>query len=907
MKQILLWVWWISIVALSCGREKAISYSDEIKPILNKKCLRCHGGIKALGGFSLLFPEDALTPAESGKLPIVPGNPGASELIARIKHNDPELKMPQEGEALSWDEIELLERWIRQGANFDEHWAYRPLVRPEVPKVDDAQWPLNNIDRFVLEKMQKNHLTPNPMADIHTLVRRLSFDLTGLPPGLETIVEEVGEPSIENIDQIVELLLASPHYGEHLAALWLDLARYADSNGYEKDMGRSIWRFRDWVIKAFNDDIPFNQFTIEQLAGDLLENPTKDQLIATAFHRNTMTNTEGGTEDEEFRTMSVIDRVNTTFEVWQGTTMSCVQCHSHPYDPFRQEDYYHILAYFNNTQDADIDSEYPYILEHHDSIQEKMQAVGLKIKNLDDRYDTIVISAAIDKPSIRQLIYPRLFGDFADDFQDVLIQHRGSFNNSAYNANNQKNKNYYLVFSQLTLDDLTAIKFHYFSRGDDARIDVYLDNTSGAPVLQTQMTEPSGKTWDWKTETIKGVSGRHDLIFHFVNTSGDFRTGVVDLREIELVYNDQPLDDDVRQLQDSLLTLYRSGIKTPIMRNHSDLLARKTHVFERGNYLVKGAEVSPAIPAVLNQSNTSVDDRLAFARWLVSENNHLTPRVFVNRIWAYIFGEGLVRTPEDFGTQGEPPTHPELLDYLAYEFSHDWQWSVKRLIREIVSSATYRQSSRIDKSKLELDPYNLYYSRATRIRLSAEQIRDQALTVSGLLNPAIGGESVMPPQPEGVWQVIYSDAKWKADYPEDQYRRALYTYWKRTTPYPSMVAFDSPSREFCVSRRIVTNTPLQALVTLNDTVYLEAAQALGAHMGSKYDGDLEQAIASGYRRALLRNPDKESLQILVNLYLEANGPKPELISYHGTEQKRIDPFTVVANAIMNLDAFLTKS
>lgn len=874
--------------------------------MLNQKCLRCHGGIKALGDFSLLFPEEALAPNESGKMAIVPGNPAASEMIRRVKHTDPEMVMPQEGERLTPAEVELLEKWIRQGAKFDDHWAYRRLTKPDLPEISNRDWPQNDIDRFILAQMDQHELKPNEQADIMTLVRRLSFDLTGLPPVLDSLQNSVGMPSRDHLDQIIELYLSSPHYGEHLAALWLDLARYADSNGYEKDMGRSIWRFRDWVIDAFNHDMPFNQFTVDQLAGDLLANPTKDQLIATAFHRNTMTNTEGGTEDEEFRTMSVIDRVNTTYEVWQATTMSCVQCHSHPYDPFRHQDFYHALAYFNNTQDADIDSEYPYILEHPDSTAEKMAALTNELQHIDDRYADVDIEA-FDWSAIRKLTYPRLFGDFADDFQNVLIQHQGSFNNSAYNANNQKNKHYYLVFSNINLENLTDIKYHYFSRGDDARIDIYLDDLEGKPVLQTLMTEPKSKDWEWMSNSLENLSGTHDLIFHFVNTSGDFLTGVVNLREIELVYDDQPLKSTVREIQDSLLVLYRSGIKTPVMKSHDDLLDRKTYVFERGNYLVKGVEVSPRVPDVLNKDSIKISDRLEFAQWLVSEHNPLTPRVIVNRIWAYIFGEGLVRTSEDFGTQGDPPTHPELLDYLAYQFSHDWQWSIKRLIKEIVSSATYQQSSRIEQHKMDADPYNLLYSRASRVRLSAEQIRDQALTISGLLHPEVGGESVMPPQPEGVWQVIYSSAKWEATKPEDKYRRALYTYWKRTTPYPSMVAFDSPSREFCVSKRILTNTPLQALVTLNDTVYLEAAEALGNYMESNYSSDLKEAIRAGFRRALLDEPGEETLYILVNLYQEANAARPELIAYRDENEDRLKPFTVVANAIMNLDAFLTKS
>jgi hypothetical protein len=342
------------------------------------------------------------------------------------------------------------------------------------------------------------------------------------------------------------------------------------------------------------------------------------------------------------------------------------------------------------------------------------------------------------------------------------------------------------------------------------------------------------------------------------------------------------------------------------MKDRSDLLSRQTFVFDRGNYLVKGNEVEARVPEILNQNNVEVRDRLNFARWLVSGDNPLTARVMVNRIWGHVFGEGLVSTPEDFGTQGALPTHPELLDYLAYHFSHDWDWSLKRLIKEIVLSATYQQSSKTSAEKLELDPYNEYYSRGNRVRLSAEQIRDQALVISGLLNPKIGGKSVMPPQPDGVWQVVYNSDTWEAKKTEDKYRRGLYTYWKRTTPYPSMTAFDSPSREFCVSKRIRTNTPLQALVTLNDTVYIEAAQALGAYMAKTGRENLQEAIKKGFHKALLVDPDPQTVEVLEELFYQATAPSTELPSLRH-EPVTLDPYTVVANAIMNLDAFLTKS
>jgi hypothetical protein len=620
-----------------------------------------------------------------------------------------------------------------------------------------------------------------------------------------------------------------------------------------------------------------------------------------------MTNTEGGTEDEEYRVTSVMDRVNTTFELWQGTTISCVQCHAHPYDPFTHKEYYNLLAIFNNTQDADIDSEYPYLLEIPDSLQGKIKEVASWIKNIDATY--VIPEGDVTQKEIERLVYPRLFGDFADDFQDVLISSNGRFNNSAYNANNQKDKKYYLVYKDVDLDAIKAIKYQYICNGDDAITHLYLDDLQGNPVSSTIMTAPKKEgDWTWKTEELPHLSGRHDLIFHFENSTGDFRSGVVNFKEIELVQRDKKLSDKLRSHQDSILTLYRRGIKTPILKERSDLLKRSSYVFERGNYLVRGDEVTPGVPKILQKDTLPVLDRLALARWLVSDQNPLTARVMVNRIWAYIFGEGLVSTPEDFGTQGEPPTHAALLDYLAYQFSHTWRWSIKTLVRNIVLSATYQQSSDVDSIKIQIDPFNKWYSRGNRFRLSAEQIRDQALVVSGLFNEKVGGKSVMPPQPDGVWQVVYSNERWNISDAEEKYRRGLYTFWKRTAPYPSMAAFDSPSREFCVSRRIRTNTPLQALVTLNDTVYLEAAAALGLLMENQgQNADIMQAIQAGYKRAIGKEPDEEVLTILKELYDRAALPREKLMVDSSNDEDLLKPYTVVANTILNLDALLTKS
>lgn len=900
------------LVQCGCNHDKNdISYSEQIKPILNKKCLRCHGGIRKQSGFSLLFQEEAFAKAESGAHAMVPGKAKESEMIRRIRSEDPELRMPQEGPPCTIAEIKLLEQWIDQGAKWDTHWSYTTLSEHESPTAQ-SEWARTDFDHYVENKLLELGLSPNEMASPNQLARRVSLDITGLPPEPNQVSAYLSSPSEHQYQNMLEQLLASPHYGERMASMWLDLARYADSKGYEKDAHRSIWRYRDWLINAFNQDLPFDQFTKDQLAGDLIENGTKDQLIATAFHRNTMTNDEGGTEDEEYRSAAIIDRVNTTFEVWQGTTIGCVQCHSHPYDPIRHEEYYQLFALFNTTQDADIGNEYPYLFESKDSIHEaEVNEVAQWIRS--QRNITHELSA-VTREEIKQLIFPRLQADLADDHREILIHEDGAFRNSAMNANNQKDKTYYLLYENVPMDGLSSIHYHYHSKGDDVAVKVYLDSIGGRLVSQAELqnTKDAIDLFNWASINTESFVGNHDLIFHIINTSGDFLTGVALFKEIELGYGEARVSKLMRKQQDRLLKIYRQGIQTPIMREQSELFSRKTHVFERGNYLTKGREVSPGVPNIFNPKKALVENRLQLADWLVSRENPLTSRVIVNRIWEMFFGHGIVETLEDFGTQGIEPTHQKVLDVLADKFSGEWNWSLKRLVKEILSSATYRQSSTTSDEKLMLDPFNYNLSRGARMRLSAEQIRDQALSISGLLSRKIGGPSVMPPQPDRVWQVVYSNAKWIEAEGEDRYRRGLYTYWKRTTPYPSMIAFDSPSREFCVSRRIRTNTPLQALVTLNDTVYLEAAFALAKWMAHEANGNVDVAITRGYERALLVKPDQETLNILKSLYNEAVVPKAQMVSSE-TEAPANDysleiikPLSVVANAIMNLDAFLTK-
>ena len=934
--------WWLSIIVaiflLGLSQfwgcfDRKVDFNTEIRPILNAKCMRCHGGVKSQGDLSFLFREEVLVAAESGHIAVVPGKVNKSELIARITHHDPEERMPYEDEPLSEKEIDLFKRWIRQGAKWQDHWAYIPPKPYSLPKVKNRQWPQNGIDHFILAKLEEAELPPSEEAPSAELLRRLSLDLTGLPPTLEEVNAFMVDSSKNVYENTVDRLLASPHFGERWAAMWLDLARYADTQGYEKDPHRDIWKFRDWVIKAFNDDMPFDQFTIEQLAGDLLPNPSEDQLIATAFHRNTMNNTEGGTEDEEYRTATAIDRVNTTWTVWQSTTMECVQCHSHPYDPFKQEDYYAFYDFFNQSMDADLDSELPVLEAFSPEQDSAIEAILTQMMAEDE---TIVINKqAARSEQIKQAIYPMILPGDCDDFQDVVIWNNGWAQNWAQNPNNIPDKNFWMKFEQVDFTKLTDISYTYRCNGDQAAIELRLDTVDGE--LLHRIDLPQTEEGKWRTEKIAvELNEVRDVYIIPVNKGINVPEGLFVLKSIFLHEENRTDDPQLPALRDSLLKVRKQATRTPIMRNKN--MGRQTHVFERGNWLVKGKAIpTAAVPAFLPQLPEELPkNRLAMAQWLVSPANPLAARVIVNRFWEQIFGIGIVETTEDFGSQGFKPTHPELLDWLALRFSQNFAWSIKALLKELVMSATYRQNSRSRKDGVEKDPQNLLLARGPRIRLTAEQLRDQALAVSGLLSDKMYGPSVMPYQPDSVWQVVYNGGEWKESEGEDKYRRALYTYWRRTSPYPSMVTFDSPSREFCVSRRIRTNTPLQALVTLNDPVYIEAAEAMAILMAEKGGESIGQQLTYGYQLALMRTPEPPKLEALENLYAEAiryyqNEPassegiikkvvnkvaadkkeseeekKKENRKFPPLEKPQLKALAVVANAILNLDSFIMK-
>ncbi|GAB3014840.1 hypothetical protein GCM10027051_18050 [Niabella terrae] len=879
-----------------------IDFNTEVKPILNKKCIACHGGVKQSGGFSVLFREEALANTESGKPAIVPGKPDESEFMRRITVTDPEERMPYKHEPLSKQEIKTLRNWIKQGAEWGKHWAYISVQPQNPPDVED-DWIKNDIDKFIFQKLDEENLEPSLEADKPTLLRRVSLDLTGLPASDAMAKKFLNDPSKKAYENLVEDLLSSPAYGERWASLWLDLARYADTKGYEKDEYRSIWRYRDWLINAFNTDKPYNDFLIEQLAGDLLPNPTNAQYIATAFHRNTLTNDEGGTDNEEYRISAVVDRVNTTWEALMGTTFACVQCHSHPYDPFKHEEYYKFMAFFNNTRDEDSFEEFPLLREYKDKD-------SLVFENLKGWLQKSVSPAAYSEtirfiktgqPVINAVVSDEFVNSALADTKWLSLRNNGSARIKKVNLNGK-----------------TQLMFRYTTPTDGGIWRLHLDSVLG-PVFATVSLKPT-QGWQVATIDLAQQSGTHDVWFTYHNPS--LKSSEENGAMFSWFYFKPPFPGEGKPGYDSAYKHYNELIasnnvtRTPILIENPADLFRTTNIFERGSWLSKGEAVKPDVPHVLNpMPANSPKNRLGLAMWLTDKKNPLTSRTLVNRLWEQLFGNGIAETLDDLGTQGVPPTHRKLLDYLSWKLVNENNWSIKKLLKEMVMSATYRQKSEISKDLLAKDPHNKLYARGPRVRLSAEQIRDQSLAVSNLLSRKMYGKSVMPFQPEGIWNSPYSATRWKLSEGEDQNRRAVYTFWKRTAAYPSMINFDAADRASCVARRIRTNTPLQALTTLNDSAFLVMARSFAHHMKDLAGNDARAQIQKGYEAMMYKPISSNKLNALVGLYNQAfkkyTADKNSVSEILGEDTAHTNAQTaamvVVANAMLNLDEWLNKS
>jgi hypothetical protein len=811
---------------------KKVDFNREVRPILAKNCFACHGQdeAKRAKGLRLDRRESAVKPLKSGETAIVPGDADSSELILKVTNEDETLRMPprKSGNRLTAGEVDVLRRWIEQGAEFTPHWA---LIAPNalsLPEVNDKAWSRNGIDLWILARLESERLQPSPEADRFTLLRRASLDLRGLPPAPHELDEFMQDSAPGAYERAIDRFLDDPAFGERWARMWLDQARYADSAGFGSDPLRpNIWRYRDWVIDAFNRNVPFDQSTVEQIAGDLLPHPSLEQKIATAFHRNTMTNTEGGTDDEEFRVAAIKDRVDTTMQVWMGLTMGCAKCHSHKFDPITHEEYYKFYAFFNQTADNDQPAETPVVPAPNARILDVIHRIDARIAVL--RKELEARSTA-----------------------------------------------------------LTAAQAKWESglgpAGGKARKDLPKE-------VQSVLDTPVGKRTKAQSETL----ARH------------FRSVAPELK---------PLRDEITALEKSKPEIP----SVPVMVELPADKRRATHILRKGNFLDPGDAVESGVPASLPSLPAGAPkNRLGLAQWLVDRRNPLTARVAVNRFWAQIFGAGLVETEEDFGSQGEPPSHPELLDWLAVRFRESG-WDTKSLLRLIVTSATYRQSSSVRPEALAKDPRNRLLARAPRVRLEAEMVRDQALALSGLLSHEIGGPSVFPPQPAGLWQAAFNGQRtWSTSRGDARYRRGLYTFWRRTVPYPSMAVFDAPSREICAVRRARTNTPLQSFVTLNDPVYVEAAQALARRIVHDGGANVESRARFGLKLCLCRPPRQEQLDPLIALYTaevdryrkdrpaamalatDPLGPLPP-----GIDAAELAAWTTVANVLLNLDAVLTK-
>ncbi len=889
-------------VIIAIKPDSRIDFSSQVKPIFNKKCITCHGGVKQKGGFSLLFRDEALANTKSGKPAIIPGKPAESELIKRIVSTDPDIRMPYKHPPLTDQEIKILKQWIKEGAQWGEHWAYVPVKRELVPDSRKG-WIRNDVDQFVYQKFKEEKLSPSGEAERAILLRRVSLDLTGLPPTAAQAQTFLTDNSPKAYENLVDGLLASPGYGERWTSLWLDLARYADTKGYEKDGSRTIWKYRDWLIHAFNTDKPYNNFLMEQLAGDLMPDPDDAKYIATSFHRNTMTNDEGGTDNEEFRTAAVLDRVNTTWGALLGTTFNCVQCHSHPYDPFKHEEYYKFMAFFNNSRDEDSDLEYPLLRQYNKADSLKLNSVvewlGKNVSLAEGKKYYKFLKTW--QPSINTLK--------CDQFVN------GALLDCSAGLRNQGT----CRLKNVVLDQKDQLIFRYHTNINGGKWTIYLDSLNGRLLKTIPLVNRENKgSWQIGTADLPSAQGKHSLYFKFYNPSlkSPEETGVM----FDWLWFDQKFPGKGKpgfeMASNSFNELMHAPVETiPVMvENNSDQF-RATHVFVRGNRSVKGNEVTPDVPHTLNPMPAGAPkNRLGMAMWLTDPANPLVARTLVNRLWEQLFGYGLAETLEDLGSQGIPPTHRELLDHLSWKFMHDFNWSVKKVLKEMVLSATYRQDSKVTEELLKKDPNNKFYARGPRVRLSAEQIRDQGLAVSNVLSSKMYGKSVMPFQPEGIWRSPYSGDLWKISEGEDQFRRAVYTYWKRTAPYPSMITFDGGAREVCITRRIRTNTPLQALTTLNDSTYLVMARYFASRMNELGGGEVNKKIAKGYELMMYKPISEGRLNALKELYDTSfnkykNDPKgsAQMLGIHDKPDPESASLVMVASAMLNMDEWLNKN
>ena len=1009
----------IGLAEASLAGEPKVDFNRDIRPILSNKCFACHGPDEEHREADLrLDIREVAIAVGSDRKAIVPGKPNDSELVLRICSDDPDTVMPprETEKPLTQQEIEILQRWISEGAEYQGHWSFLPIkseALPPIPALPLQAQVRNGIDHFIYAKLAEHELQPSSEADRNTLIRRVYLDLIGLLPTPAEVEQFVSDTRPEAYEQLVERLLKSPHYGERWGRHWLDQARYADSNGYTIDAERVMWPYRDWVIRALNDDMPFDQFTIEQLAGDLLPNATKYQKIATGFHRNTLINQEGGTDPEQFRVESVIDRVNTTGAVWLGLTIGCAQCHTHKFDPIQHREYYELMAFFNQCADindvgptVDVHAGELFVQDFQSDAMRELTAASAEIAQLQStrgdrqsKWEASLIADSSQRLSPQQLPWTVIIPEKATAEQAKLTV----LDDQSILATQGILREIYVVESSVLPADTTIGSFQLKAIPHESlpksgpglagngnfvltAVEFYLDDEllplSSAISTHAQPNYPVANLIDgnpgtgWAINVAAGATlamnsehtawlnlgravaagGKRLKIVLRHELNNDYNLGrfqlalspqvaesASDPRLLEAIHvaskertKEQreyfetafaAVDTDYKEANQRLNAIRQKiglgpQVNTMVMRDVAE--RRPTYILTRGDFLRPDKETGPVepnvcqvLPPLTSQSISSPPTRLDLARWLVSKINPLTPRVTVNRIWMQYFGRGLVETENDFGTQGANPTHPELLDWLAGQFIANG-WSQKQVHRLIVTSGTYRQSSIHRDDIAGKDPLNLLLGRQNRLRLDAEIIRDVALSASGKLSPVVGGPSVLPPQPDGVYAFTQNSKNWKAATDSNRYRRGMYTMFYRSAPYPMLSTFDTPDFQSVCTRRVRSNTPLQALTMANDEAMFELAQALAFRILN--ETGLEQSDASRVGQLFLysvsRRPndkEKESLTKYLNRQREYFANDPQSASRIADKQTSRDvpdaehaAWTSVARAIMNTDEFITR-
>ncbi|MFL6447516.1 MAG: DUF1553 domain-containing protein [Bryobacteraceae bacterium] len=1051
-----------SFAATTSGK---IDFQRQIRPILSDNCFLCHGPDKGTRMVDLrLDVQEGAFAARKNGTPIVPGKPDESLVIKRIYSDNPAFRMPPvfAHKTLTQEQKDTLRRWIEQGANWTQHWAFVPPKKSARPELKMTVWPRNDIDRFILAKLEGNGLTPAPEADRRTLIRRVTLDLTGLPPSPAEVEAFVKDRSPKAYEKVVDRLLASPHYGEHRARYWLDAARYADTNGLHFDNYREIWPYRDWVINSLNQNMPFDRFTVEQLAGDLLPQPTLEQKIASGFQRCSLTTDEGGAILPEVEAMIAKDRADTTGTVWMGLTVGCATCHDHKFDPISQKDYYSLTSFFRNTTQPIMDlnihntppaiqvppaverKEWNQLTEKRDALREKLRSERDRaVRDIDSWLEGLRTKAAAYAPGSQVMalqvaenvrVANRSDAQAIEIPAEVAVSEGPSgemdalrfksggkvaippvaaidsdkpftiaawifIPNSKENGSvasqyemipdpktrERKRRGWTLRIDRGNLGLYDRAPTIYFSGIDGKGISgrpapeykftpdswyhlvVAYDGSrlgrginmyvNGAPVTVIGRPEDTPQLASPMASNAPITLGKDDTQYFDGGSIGDLRilNAMADPEDAELLYlanevnagakkapgqlseaeknalanlytavadpGTQALIGELRETDKALYEIRTRSATTLVMQERTGAQP-VAHVLYRGQYDQMRDEVHPNTPSVLPPMTQSMPrDRVGLARWIVDPSNPLTARVTVNRFWQEIFGSGIVRTAEDFGSQGEAPSHPELLDWLAVDF-RDSGWDVKRFFKMVVMSATYRQSAASAPDKRALDPQNRLLARGPRFRMDAEMVRDYALSASGLLNTEIGGPSVKPYQPSGIWETVAMEQSNTRVYQQDTgdklYRRSLYTFWKRSAPPPSMDIFNAPSREFCTVRRELTNTPLQALVTMNDVQFVEAARVL-AQNAMLSEKRLDRELGYMSARLLSRPLEKKEAEVFtqsykdfVAYYASAAQDASKLLKVGETHadqnlsQPKVAALTMVANEMLNLDETLAK-